>query len=193
MLLGPLTIGTVAWASFLYLGVRGRRRLWVAFAGLYFAAALAGAVIMEIEGEDATFSGFIWIALAVGSFVHTLALRPAFEERLELLDDPSLDAAEDREARRDHARELARTDPARARRLGIGRPDLANAFHAGLVDVNSAPAAAIAEAGGVSLEAAEVVVAGRPYSSLEDMDLVVNLPREQLARLRDVAVFLPPG
>ena len=191
VLIGPLTLGIVAWAAFLYMGIKGRQRLWLTFAAAYFAAAVGGAILMEIEGEDATFSGFVWIVLAVGSFVHTLALRPAFEERMELLEDPSLDVAEDRAERQQHAREIAASDPRRARQLGIGRPDREHAFHAGLVDVNGAPPGVIAEVAGVSRETAEMIVAGRPYSSVEDLDLVVNLPREQLAKLRDVAVFLP--
>lgn len=191
VLLGPLTLGIVAWASFLYLGIRARKPQWLGLAAAYFAAAVGAAVLMEIEGEDATFSGFIWIVLAVGSFVHTLALRGEFEERMQLLEDPALDAAEDRLERQAHARELAASDPERARKLGVGRPDRKNAFHAGLVDLNSAPAAVIADVAGISRNAADVIVAGRPYSSVEDMDLVVNLPAAELAKLRDVAVFLP--
>ena len=191
VLIGPLTIGIVAWAGFLYLGIRGRKRSWLALAGLYFAGAVVGAVWSELEGPDQSNSGFVWICLAAASFVHTLALRREFEERLDLLDDPELDAAEDRAARQEHAREIARDDPDRARKLGIGRPDRPKAFHAGLIDVNAVPAEWVARVAGLPRETAEMVVAGRPYSSLEDLDLVVNLPAEQLTQLRHVAVFLP--
>jgi hypothetical protein len=193
VLIGPLTLGILAWVAFLFMGVRGRKPLWLAYAGIYLAVAVAGAVLTELEGEDASFSGFIWIALMGASLAHTLALRGAFEERMEMLDDPALDAAEDAADRREHAREIVASDPARARELGIGRPDLPQSFHAGVIDVNGAPPEWIARVGGLSSEVVDLIAAGRPYSSLEDMDLVVNLPPRDLERLRDVAVFIPSG
>ena len=194
VLIGPLTLGTLAWTAFLYMGTRARKTAWLALSGVYLTVAVVGGVLTAVADEESALSvlaGFIWIALAGASLAHTLALRGSFEERLAMLEDPRLDAAEDQADREAYARELALSEPARARELGIGRPDLPQSFHAGLVDVNSAPAAVIADVAGLPGQAAQLVVAGRPYTSLEDMDLVVNLAPDQLARLRDVAVFLP--
>lgn len=194
VLIGPLTLGTLAWTAFLYLGTRAQKRSWLAISGIYLAIAVANGVLTSIaenETDESSIAGFVWIALAGASLAHTLALRGRFEERLEMLEDPVLDAAEDRAERQAHAREMVAEDPGRARKLGIGRPDLEQSFHAGLVDVNSAPTEVIAQVAGITQDAALVVAFARPYSSFEDMDLVVNLPPEQLGKLREVAVFLP--
>ena len=192
VLIGPLTLGMLAWVAFLFLGIRARKPLWLAFAAIYLAITIATGILVEIESEDENLSGSIIIALMGGSGAHALALRRPYEERMELLEDPEIDAAEDRVERQDLAREIARDDPGRARRMGIGRPDRDRAFHGGLVDVNGAPAEWIARVAGIPRESADLITAGRPYTSVEDMDLVVNLPPDQLAKLRDVAVFLPP-
>lgn len=193
VLVGPLTLGILAWTAFLYLGIRARKRTWLGYAAIYLAVAIAGAALAQSEGDDASGSGFIWIGLMGASFMHALALRKPFERRMRTLEDPALEAAETRAERRELARAMAADDPKRARELGIGRPDLERSFHAGLVDVNSAPTGVIAEVAGLPRESAETIAAGRPYSSIEDLDLLVNLPREQVSRLRDVAVFIPPA
>ena len=194
VLIGPLTLGTLAWTAFLYLGTRARQRSWLLIAGVYLVIAVANGVLTSVaenDTDESSMAGFVWIALAGASLAHTLALRGRFEERLEMLEDPALDAAEDRAERQAHARTIVAEDPRRARKLGIGRPDLQQSFHAGLVDVNNAPPRVIAEVARLPADVVDLIVTGRPYSSVEDLDLVVNLPREQLGKLRDVAVFLP--
>ncbi len=70
-----------------------------------------------------------------------------------------------------------------------------DSFHAELVDLNSAPAAVIASVAGVAMATAERVVAARAetkgFSSVEDMDVVVDLPPAELSRLRDAGVCIP--
>ncbi|NGN67687.1 hypothetical protein G5C51_27775 [Streptomyces sp. A7024] len=59
--------------------------------------------------------------------------------------DRALDDARTRESRRRKARELVEKDPAVARELGIGRPDLDLPYDdGGLIDVNTAPAPVLA-------------------------------------------------
>ena len=59
--------------------------------------------------------------------------------------DPAVAAVLAARARRDEARRIVSRDPAMARELGIGRPDLRRAYDdGGLVDLNNAPAQAIA-------------------------------------------------
>jgi len=108
----------------------------------------------------------------------------------------TLESAERRVSAQRIARQLVRDDPERARQLGVGRPDVLGSFDAGLVDLNSAPALVITSVSGIDAETAERIVEtrerlGSTFSSLEDMDLVLDLPENVLAKLHDAAVFVP--
>lgn len=109
--------------------------------------------------------------------------------------DRRLETAEHRLAMQDRGRRLVAEDPVRARRLGVGRPDVPMAFDAALIDVNSAPVEVLGRLPGIDEELAQRIAAARDdlggFSSLEDLDLVLDLPEPTLARLRDVAVFVP--
>lgn len=70
-------------------------------------------------------------------------------------------------------------------------------IHAGLVDLNlnSAPAFVIESVSGIDAPTAARIVQAREqiggqFASLEDLDLVLDLTEETLAKLRDVAVFV---
>jgi len=112
-------------------------------------------------------------------------------------EDPYLRAGRERLERRRIAARLARTDPVRARELGVGRPDLPEAFDGELTDLNNAPAAIIAELPGVDEPLAAAMVAAREraggFGSLADLDMELDLPAETVERLRELVVFLPPG
>ncbi len=79
--------------------------------------------------------------------------------------------------------------------MGVGRPDVPLSFDAGLIDVNSAPVEVLARLPGIDEKLARRIASARDeigaFSSLEDMDLLLNLPESTLVRLRDVAVFVP--
>ncbi len=68
-------------------------------------------------------------------------------------------------------------------------------FDAALIDVNSAPVEVLGRLPGVDEALAQRIAAARDdlggFSSLEDLDVVLDLPEPTLARLRDVAVFVP--
>ena len=75
--------------------------------------------------------------------------------------DPQADVVKRALARRE-ARKLLAEDPALARELGIGRPDLGRGYDdGGLVDLNSAPAPVLASVLGIELALAEAIVAAR--------------------------------
>jgi DNA uptake protein ComE-like DNA-binding protein len=103
--------------------------------------------------------------------------------------------AQRRLAARAMGRKMVSEEPDRARQMGVGRPDLKEAFDAELVDLNSAPASAIASVCGVSSATAQRIVDARAgtegFSSVEDMDLLLNLPPAEVARLHDAAVCVP--
>ena len=81
--------------------------------------------------------------------------------------DAHLDQARQARDRREAAKALWVTDPALARELGIGRPDLGRAYDdGGLVDLNSAPASVIASVCGLDRALAEDIVAARHRQGL---------------------------
>lgn len=128
--------------------------------------------------------------------MHGLGIRGRYEARRAEISDTTLEAAERRLSAQRFARRLIRDQPDEARQLGVGRPDLLGSFNAGLVDLNSAPAFVIESVSGIDAQTAARIVQARKkiegqFESLGDMDLVVDLPEEILAKLRDVAVFVP--
>jgi hypothetical protein len=95
--------------------------------------------------------------------------------------------------KREAARELLRRDPAVARDLGIGRPDLARGFDdGGLVDLNSAPAAVIAAVCRTDSRTADAIVARRervgPYYSVDDVVVDVSMPPDAVAEIQERGV-----
>jgi hypothetical protein len=113
------------------------------------------------------------------------------------VDDPRLHAAEERLLRRRRALELARENPALAVEAGVGRPDVRGAFHGEVVDVNNASAPAIAGLPGVGRRLASRIVRVREevggFSSLEELGMLLDLPGDEVERLRGLVVFLPLG
>jgi DNA uptake protein ComE-like DNA-binding protein len=195
-------LGWLNWTAFLYAGLMSRNRRWLRWSGVYLA--LSAASLGLIIGRDPTGPADSWdeqLGAWIGllswgvSFVHALAVRKEFLERVEVLDDPALGAAEAKLRRRELARRLAAENPARARELGIGRPDVAGAFHGGLVDINHAPADTIDRLPGINKQLARRIVQVREeingFSSLEDLGLVLNLPATLVDRMRARVVFLP--
>jgi DNA uptake protein ComE-like DNA-binding protein len=110
-------------------------------------------------------------------------------------EDARLDGARERLAEREKALKLARENPKLAAEAGVGRPDLSGAFDGGLVDINHAPAEVIACLPNFDAELARRVIDTREeidgFASLEDLGIVLDLPGNQVERLRDHVVFLP--
>lgn len=195
-------LGWLNWTAFLYAGLRSHNRRWLIWSGIYLAASAASLGL--IVGNDPTGPADsveeqlgAWLGLFSWgvSFVHALAIRRQFLERLAVLEDPALGAAEAKLRRRELARRLARENPSRARELGIGRPDVAGAFHGGLIDINNAPADTIDRLPGMNKQLARRIVAVREeingFSSLEDAGHVLNLPATLVDRIRSRVVCLP--
>ena len=194
-----LPLGWTAWIGFAYAGLRTRsRRLgWTAAGYALAAAASIGLTgIVGVGAGDAgnglaedvgTVLGLVTWAVGIG---HALAIRHDVERRIELRR-----GADDALLERRHARELAATQPAAARAIGLGRPDLPDAHHAGLVDLNSAPAETIATLTGVNERVAQEIVATREqlggFSSVEDLGLRLDLPGNVVEQLREHALLVP--
>jgi DNA uptake protein ComE-like DNA-binding protein len=102
--------------------------------------------------------------------------------------------ARDKIERRKEARHLLATNPALARDLMIGRPDLPRQYDdGGLVDVNHVPAAVLA--GGLGLapgEEADVLAArdrlGR-FTNADELCAYTQLSPQRVDELRDLMIF----
>ena len=188
----------LTWAAFFYAGMRARRRDWLIWAGVYLSVLIGAFGIDAAVGEkdwSETMAGFVLFALAGGGLAHAIAIRRTLYGAIADPASAEYERAERKLAARELGRKLAREDPAKARQIGVGRPDLPRSFDAELVDLNSAPAAAIASVAGVEMTTAERVVTIRAetsgFSSVEDMDLMVDLPPAEVSRLRDAGVCVP--
>jgi hypothetical protein len=109
--------------------------------------------------------------------------------------DPQADQVKQVRARRDRARSLWANDPAAARELGIGRPDLGRGYDdGGLVDLNTAPAGVIASVCGVDPLLADAIVAARTrrdgvFYGLGEVLIDVAVPSSVEGELRERAIL----
>jgi DNA uptake protein ComE-like DNA-binding protein len=111
-------------------------------------------------------------------------------------DERAVAAALAARERRAEARRIVERDPALARELRIGRPDLPREYDdGGLVDLNSAPAALIARICDIPRDLADRIVAARaagaPFVRVDDAFTFTDIPVELWDRIRDRAVTLP--
>ncbi|RAY15470.1 hypothetical protein DPM19_10960 [Actinomadura craniellae] len=96
---------------------------------------------------------------------------------------------------RAEARALAASDPALARELGIGRPDLPRGYDdGGLVDVNHCPPEVLATLPGLTPELVERVVRAREecggFVSVEELSVLAELPPRLTPRLAEQTIYL---
>jgi Helix-hairpin-helix motif len=149
-----------------------------------------------------TIVGVIAIALiAVGCYQLSAVRRaiygiPGPLESSTAAADPAVAAYLAARARRQEARALAETDPVMAHDLGIGRPDLPGPYDdGGLVDLNSAPAPAIATGCSIDTQVAERIAATRQqlgsFSSLTELIALADLDEATAARIREHGVLIP--
>jgi DNA uptake protein ComE-like DNA-binding protein len=191
----PLGLG--AWAT-LVPARQLKRRSWVVWSALWCAVTAAGWVLAGTTADNSGLNdaaGGLIILGWVGAVATALSIRPAY---LQAASDPfelSKEAAARRLAQRQEAQRMARQNPELAEELGVGRPDRAGAQAAGLVDVNNAPATALATLPGVDDALARRIVRLREridgFESLEDFGTVMDLDGNAVERLREHTVFLP--
>ncbi|MBO0732592.1 MAG: helix-hairpin-helix domain-containing protein [Acidimicrobiaceae bacterium] len=197
-LLLTLPLGFTTWAAFLYIGLRARRPRWLVWAGVY-GGLLAGFLVLDAPHKPSSTAEGVAAALAllcwVGGGIHALAISNDAERKMKGAVDPALDAARSRIERRAEGRRLLQQNPALAKEAGVGRPDRPGADSFGLVDVNHAGAHAIAHLPGVTAELARQIVDARdktgPFSSVDDLGALLQLPPHVLDEMRDQAVFVP--
>ena len=198
MLLLAVPFGLTTWAAFVYIGIRARRPQWLAFSALY-AALVAAYLVLDtpahVGGTAKGVAAVLGILAWGGGGVHGLAISGDAVRRIQASSDPALDAGAPGVERRTQGRHLLARQPALAREIGVGRPDIPGADDFGLVDVNHAPASALTRLPGVGDELARRIIEKRDqaggFSSVEDLGLVLDLPPGLVDQMRDMAVFVP--
>lgn len=198
LLLVGLGAGLTTWAAFLYLGIRARRRAWLAWAAVYGALAVAGVLLDSVRQptpqESAAGATALLIAWVVGT-VHAAAIRKDAKRQLGRPDRRvKLDAARHRIERRAEGRRLAAKDAQLAREVGVGRPDIPGADDYGLVDVNHTSPAVLRGLPGVTAELAQRIADTRAgvglFKSADDLGVTLDLAPALIDDLREYAVFL---
>jgi hypothetical protein len=138
------------------------------------------------------------IGLMIVAAVHSVFIRPYVWPSLRNgpAPDPAIAAVLASRNRRAEAKALAAGDPAMARELRIGRPDLSGRRYddGGLVDLNNAPAAAIAAMCDIDLEIAEHIVQARtvgvPFTTVDDVFALVDVPFPLWDRIRERGIVI---
>jgi hypothetical protein len=207
------TFGILAWVPFVHALSRLRRR-WIAMLTLvYLVAGTVEMVLLFLAPTNsagqsstddtvATIGGLLLLAIVISAVVLQAVLvseiratpqRPVAQP---VPPDIALTTALAARARRDEARQLARTDPLLARDLRIGRPDLPHTYEdGGLVDINSAPAPVISKISGLPPEMALDVVSAREntggFLAVDDVFSMVDIPISYWDALRDRSIVIP--
>lgn len=180
-------------------GFRAGDRRWVLLGLLMFALAFGGFVMVGVSEDDhwledvgvgVTLLGWLASIGFVAATREQYRLKVALARR-SLVADTVRSAKQDE---RDAALRLAASDPAEALLQGVGRPDLPDARHGHVVDLNHAPASVLATLPGIDAETAGRLVATREavglFASVDDACFVLDLPADVVPRLRRVAVAL---
>jgi hypothetical protein len=187
-------MGLGAWAPS-YAGAKAKNPRWMALGILWSLIALAGWIgAVATNGHSGLSCGLIilgWVGAVATSFV----IRPAYVQQIGSSLNTAIAGAESRLAERQRARRLCTENPRLAREIGVGRPDLPGSQDAGLVDINSAPAAVIGALPGIDDGLATRIVEARAethgFTSVEDLGATLDLDADVVEGLREQAVFLP--
>lgn len=192
-----LPFGLTTWAMYLYLGLRTGGRKWFTLAAVVGAAMILG-FIFTAQGNQNSNSTInnIGVAMILGVWIGGIAHATViWSLKLDGISDALAAAERERNDRRAYGRRLLSKQAAFARELGGGRPDLPEADHCFLVDFNHVPEQTLAGLQWVGPELAHRIVQYRqdvgPFSSLDDMDVTLDLPPALTDDLKNVAVFLP--
>jgi len=198
LLFAVVPFGLTTWAAFLYIGIRARRPRWLAWAAVYAAGLAAFLALDTADGRNgavAAAAAVIGLLTWFGGGVHATVVSDAAARRISSRPDAALDAARLRMERRAEGRRLAAAQPALAREVGVGRPDIPGSDDYGLVDVNHASPAGLATLTGVTDELVSQITDMRSqvggFASVDDLGLVLDLPPGVIDQLRDTTIFMP--
>jgi Helix-hairpin-helix motif len=197
LVLVALGLGFTTWAAFLYIGLRARRRAWLAWAAVYAALLVVFGVLDSSANPSSAASGVAAIALLgawVGGTTHAAVVRKDAARTRRPDGAARLEAARQRIDRRAEGRRLTARDPRLAREAGVGRPDVPGSDDYGLVDVNHASKEALCRLPGITPEMARRIADTREgvgfFRSAEDLGITLDLPPQVIDEIQEYAVFL---
>lgn len=198
-----ISCGILAWVPILHAALRIRRRFLAWSTAGYVAATVAVFVLLSLPESTsvavdvATTLAVLGLpALAVGGTVHALLLRSrVFFPSSRTGAQSAYEDAQAARQRRIDACALAKRDPAMARDLRIGRPDLPRRFDdGGLVDVNHVPKQTLVDVLGLTAEDAERIVTTRNqidrFSLPDELIVLAGLEPVTVDWIRDRLIFL---
>lgn len=202
-----VSAGLLAWIPFVHAAHRLHRRSTTVWAVVYGAAAVLLVTSLSLtpaEPQSATagdtfalLSGLLFPCIVIAGCVQQAFLRRAvyFPQPM-AAPELALAAALTARDRRTKARQIATQDPLLARDLHIGRPDLPRSYDdGGLIDLNTAPVAAIATACELSPDLAGRIVTAREgcggFMSVDDVFSLVDLPITTWDFIRDRGLVVP--
>jgi hypothetical protein len=185
-----------------YALARRRRQDWAVFAG-YLAATVAVTVALSVvtSGTGASAGvGLFLIVLAGCAATHAFLLyRPGRgpvpgAPDVRQVNQAAVAQAQDRINRRKDARHLVATNPALARDLMIGRPDLPRVYDdGGLVDVNHVPGFVLASGLGLTEDETRDVFTARAnlgrFASADELCAYTQLSPGRVDELRELMIF----
>jgi len=200
-LLPLLTWGLLAPVPFVHAAVRLRTwRMWLV-AAFYTIVSLAVGPLQMLplitQASDVV-QGFSQLGIVVAATTHAFVLRERVFPPPAVAGDPVVAAALAARQRREQARAITTRDPALARELCIGRPDLPRQFDdGGLVDVNHVPVQVLVDRLGLSPAEAGRVVETRDrlgrFTSPAELAVYAELPEATVEAVRDRLLFLGGG
>lgn len=199
------SLGLLAFVPFLRLAfVRRRARDWGVFAA-YLVVVAGFVVLVSVGGSNgpaSAIAGGTVVVLMGFAAVHAfVAFRPATDMLSGTVRHSSghrnkqaLATAQGRMQRRNEARELARANPALARELRIGRPDVPHEYDdGGLVDVNHVPVEVLASVLDLTPQEAAAVVAARGqlgrFAGPEELTAYAQFEPDRVDAVRDLMWF----
>jgi hypothetical protein len=164
-----------------------------------YVLGLAAFMVLSTNRDTGPREGLAVVAILltwIGGGIHALAISNDATDRIYgQTGDPLLEAGKKRIARRAEGRHLLSSQPALAKEIGLGRPDLPGSDDYGLVDVNHCLPVGLERLPGVDKALAMQIAHQRAqcggFSSVEDLGMLLNLGPDEVDNMRDVAVFIP--
>lgn len=175
------------------------RRRMHALAGGLFGLMVMGLVLVGVAGEDASgeptgLVSDLGGALLLVNWLASIAIAVLVRNTRGDAELPGVAEELARRRLREQYRAVATRDPALARSLGIGRPDLPRKVDdGGLLDLNAIPANRLEPLAGLTAEEARRVAEARqqagPFVTVDEMAVWAELPDSTVTMLRERAVF----
>jgi DNA-binding SARP family transcriptional activator len=195
VLLPLLSCSLAAWVYFVIAAVRQRDKRQYITAGVYASLFVIGLVFMIVDPSPID-SDYLTVAEGTGLWIFAVTGFIAAFHGAVLATHSSTNGRD--WMLREHARQLAAHDPAGARQIGIGRPDLPRSFDdGGLIDINHVTGNDFAKFGRLDRAAAHRIIADRiergPFQRPEDLLARGLISTKTMRRLEPKLIAIPPA